>query len=138
MNCSICGSVENLETHHAVPRSEGGENGETQVLCRACHIRLHQEAGHYAAWGRAGAQEVLARYGDGGRAFLREIGRRGGQTVLARYGVEYLQEIGRKGGRRTAGKDGHLRRIAPLGGRAVLEKYGPEHLRALRKKGGKK
>ncbi len=133
--CALCGTSERLETHHLVPRCDGGADGVTQVLCHDCHVRLHAEAGHYAAWGRAGAQAVLALYGAAGRAFLQEIGARGGHAVLARYGPEYLRELGRRGGTATARKDGHLSRIAPLGGRAVAAGRGSAYMRDLGRKG---
>jgi general stress protein YciG len=102
-----------------------------QVLCHDCHVRLHAEAGHYAAWGRAGAQAVLVLYGAEGRAFLQEIGARGGRTAVERYGLEYLRELGRRGGRATAGKSGHLRRVAARGGRAAAAGLGSEYMLEL-------
>jgi general stress protein YciG len=132
---ALCPATERLETHHVTPRCNGGGDGETQLLCHDCHVRLHAEAGHYAAWGLAGAQAVLSRYGEEGRAFLQEIGARGGRAVLARYGPEYLRALGRRGGTATAGKNGHLRRIAPLGGQAVATRYGREHMRELGRQG---
>ena len=134
-SCARCATTANLEIHHVVPRCHGGENGATQVLCHDCHVQLHAEAGHYAAWGRAGAQAVMALYGAEGRAFLQEIGARGGRTVLERYGPEYLRELGRRGGQTTAGKNGHLRRIAAHGGRAVVQRYGSEHMQELGRRG---
>lgn len=133
--CARCAATERLEIHHVVPCCNGGADGATQVLCHDCHVRLHAEAGHYAAWGLAGAQAVLARYGVEGRAFLQEIGARGGHTVLARYGLEYLRELGRRGGTVTAGKDGYLRRIASRGGRAVATGRGSEYMRELGRRG---
>jgi len=133
--CARCATTANLETHHVVPRCNGGGDGATQVLCHDCHVRLHAEAGHYAAWGRAGAQAVMALYGAEGRAFLQEIGARGGHTVLERYGPEYLRELGRRGGQATAGKNGHLRRIAAQGGRAVVQRYGSAHMQELGRRG---
>lgn len=133
--CARCATTENLETHHIVPRSNGGGDGATQVLCHDCHVRLHAAAGHYAAWGLAGAQAVLAQYGAAGRAFLQEIGARGGRTVLERYGVEYLRELGRRGGQATARKNGHLQRLAARGGRAVATGRGSEYMRELGRKG---
>lgn len=94
LHCARCSTPFNLETHHVVPRCHGGANGATQVLCHDCHVRLHAAVGHYAAWGRAGAQAVMALYGAEGRAFLQEIGARGGRTVVERYGPEYLREEG--------------------------------------------
>jgi general stress protein YciG len=110
--CARCAATTNLEIHHVVPRCNGGGDGATQALCHDCHVRLHAAAGHYAAWGLAGAQAVLAQYGAAGRAFLQEIGARGGRTVVERYGLEYLRELGRRGGQATARKNGHLQRLA--------------------------
>jgi DNA mismatch repair protein MutS len=50
--CSICGSIENLHTHHIIPQKEFDEHGfkehiqknklyNLQVLCEKCHIHLH-------------------------------------------------------------------------------------------------
>ena len=133
--CARCSATERLEIHHVVPRCNGGGDGATQVLCHDCHVRLHAEAGHYAAWGLAGAQAVLAQYGKEGRAFLQEIGARGGRAVLARYGPEYLRELARRGGTVTAGKDGHLQRIASRGGQAVATGRGSEYMRKLGRRG---
>lgn len=133
--CARCGSTESLELHHVVPRCNGGENGETEVLCHRCHVQLHSQAGHYAAWGASGAQAVLAQYGEQGRAFLQEIAARGGQTTLARYGVEHMRSLARRGGQATASKDGHLRRIAPQGGQAVAARYGSDYMREIGHRG---
>ena len=42
--CQICGSRENLEAHHIIPKSRGGtnivENGIT--LCKECHKAVHE------------------------------------------------------------------------------------------------
>ena len=40
--CSMCGSKENLEWHHMVPLSMGGETCEENmiVLCRKCHKKV--------------------------------------------------------------------------------------------------
>ena len=41
--CVNCGSTENIEMHHIVPLSEGGNNVESNIvmLCRACHYSAH-------------------------------------------------------------------------------------------------
>jgi len=37
--CYICGSWENLDVHHVIPRKHGGAliKGNTVLLCRKCH-----------------------------------------------------------------------------------------------------
>ena len=44
--CAICGSTEDLTTHHGVLAREGGtaEDG-TAVICRACHNKVHKRKG---------------------------------------------------------------------------------------------
>ncbi len=40
--CVVCGSTENLEQHHVIPRSQGGgEEGNLVMLCRECHRKRH-------------------------------------------------------------------------------------------------
>ncbi len=41
--CFFCGEENSvvLEEHHIIPRSLGGENGPTVVLCANCHKKLH-------------------------------------------------------------------------------------------------
>ena len=134
-SCAHCGSTDNLEIHHLVYRCNGGGDGETETLCRSCHVALHRERGDYRAWGRGGALAVLEARGEEGRAFLREIGRRGGQAVLERHGRQHLQELGRRGGRTTARKDGHLKAIAALGGQAVVSRQGSDYMQDLGRKG---
>jgi general stress protein YciG len=116
LRCSECGSTRRVEDHHIVYRCDGGSDEQKQPLCHECHVTLHRRNGDYAAWGRGGAEEVMRRRGEEGRAFLREIGRRGGQA--------------------TAAKDGHLQAIAGLGGRAIVSRHGTPYLRELGRKGG--
>lgn len=37
--CFECGSTENIENHHVVPRSKGGK--KTIPLCARCHDKVH-------------------------------------------------------------------------------------------------
>ncbi|MFL6440214.1 MAG: HNH endonuclease [Terriglobales bacterium] len=41
--CQICGSMLNLQVHHQVFRSHGGQDCDDNLitLCAACHGRLH-------------------------------------------------------------------------------------------------
>lgn len=39
--CCLCGSTHNVQQHHIVKRSQGGEGGPTTMLCEACHTRQH-------------------------------------------------------------------------------------------------
>lgn len=41
--CVNCGSTEDIEMHHIVPISEGGNNIESNIvmLCKGCHYRAH-------------------------------------------------------------------------------------------------
>tara|TARA_R110000803_G_scaffold94110_10_gene161632 strand:- start:1995 stop:2321 length:327 start_codon:yes stop_codon:yes gene_type:complete len=38
--CFECGSTENIEKHHVVPRSKGGK--KTIPLCARCHDKVHE------------------------------------------------------------------------------------------------
>ena len=41
--CFICSSTKNLEHHHIIPLSQGGENNTNNVipLCHSCHMKAH-------------------------------------------------------------------------------------------------
>lgn len=41
--CNDCGSSENLELHHIIPRSKGGptESQNLMPLCPGCHLKRH-------------------------------------------------------------------------------------------------
>ena len=43
--CNLCGSDNNLEKHHIVPKSKGGSNKPRNLvkLCRNCHQQIHKE-----------------------------------------------------------------------------------------------
>ena len=43
--CSICGSTENLESHHLQQVAEGGaaDTFNIEILCRSCHQEWHGE-----------------------------------------------------------------------------------------------
>ena len=42
--CELCGISEQLQIHHKLPVSEGGDCRieNLQVLCRECHLKIHQ------------------------------------------------------------------------------------------------
>jgi hypothetical protein len=75
--CVLCGSTEELQRHHLVPRSKGGsDTPENQVvLCGECHRRLHagevtlDRKGKTFAWtahavlGKAYLLTLLSRFG---------------------------------------------------------------------------
>lgn len=39
--CWVCGTYGNLELHHVIPRSYGGENGPQVQVCGTCHTGVH-------------------------------------------------------------------------------------------------
>ncbi len=39
--CYVCGTKEDLQEHHIIPRSKGGENTKTITLCYSCHCKSH-------------------------------------------------------------------------------------------------
>ena len=43
--CKLCGSRENLQQHHVVPLSRGGDPGfQNRIwVCKECHAKLHPE-----------------------------------------------------------------------------------------------
>lgn len=45
--CYICHSTENLQLHHIIPLSHGGENIENNILtlCGECHGKVHNNEG---------------------------------------------------------------------------------------------
>lgn len=45
MICSLCErDTPLIEYHHTIPRSCGGENSRTEVLCQGCHKLIHSIA----------------------------------------------------------------------------------------------
>ena len=45
--CYICGSTQNLQLHHIIPLSNGGDNRLTNILtlCGECHGKVHNNNG---------------------------------------------------------------------------------------------
>jgi 5-methylcytosine-specific restriction endonuclease McrA len=41
--CQNCGCLENLEVHHKTPRSQHGDDSESNLitLCNSCHSNTH-------------------------------------------------------------------------------------------------
>ncbi len=41
--CAVCGSKKKLVSHHRIPKIEGGNNDETNIvqLCEECHKKIH-------------------------------------------------------------------------------------------------
>jgi len=56
IHCEKCRSTADLEWHHVVPFSQGGDDSDDnlQVLCHACHVALHQHLDDYRDAGRWG------------------------------------------------------------------------------------
>jgi hypothetical protein len=57
MTCHFCGRCINqaeLNYHHLIPRSQGGE--VTVPTHKSCHITHHSTSGHFRHWGRVGGQ----------------------------------------------------------------------------------
>ena len=46
--CQICGSMVNLQVHHPLFRSHGGQDSEDNLitLCAVCHGRVHRLKRH--------------------------------------------------------------------------------------------
>jgi 5-methylcytosine-specific restriction endonuclease McrA len=42
--CQLCGSMQNLEVHHIMFRSQNGDDSDENLitLCAECHARVHQ------------------------------------------------------------------------------------------------
>lgn len=47
--CKRCCSIKNLEVHHIIPISDGGDNDFNNliVLCKSCHNEWHKTEQHY-------------------------------------------------------------------------------------------
>jgi hypothetical protein len=43
-HCVVCGTADNLNQHHLIPRSLGGSDEESNLLtlCGPCHAKVHQ------------------------------------------------------------------------------------------------
>ena len=56
IECENCGSASELEWHHVIPWSEGGDDSEEnlQVLCNECHTRYHSQQNDYRKAGQWG------------------------------------------------------------------------------------
>ena len=56
VECENCGSSSELEWHHVIPWSEGGDDSEEnlQVLCKDCHTRYHSQQNDYRKAGQWG------------------------------------------------------------------------------------
>ena len=56
VKCEKCGSAFDLEWHHVIPFSEGGDDSDEnlQVLCHPCHVALHRHLDDYREAGRWG------------------------------------------------------------------------------------
>jgi len=54
--CEQCGSTSDLEWHHRLYWSEGGDDSPNnlQVLCRFCHLAVHAEKGDFRKAGQWG------------------------------------------------------------------------------------
>lgn len=46
--CVYCGSIENLQIHHKIPVSKGGNNSDKnlETICVDCHVIRHPEYAH--------------------------------------------------------------------------------------------
>jgi hypothetical protein len=58
--CASCGSVESLEQHHLVPRSEGLSDAATVTLCMRCHALVHSRSYRHADLVAAGKARARA------------------------------------------------------------------------------
>ena len=62
MICHFCEkpiAKRDLNQHHVIPRSEGGQ--EIAPAHRQCHVRHHSEQGDFKKWGRKGGLTTAAR-----------------------------------------------------------------------------
>ena len=63
--CAVCGATDDLQYHHFVPRSRGGQTVPENilVLCAACHQTLHGQGGrtHHNELIRDGIARAKAR-----------------------------------------------------------------------------
>ena len=44
-SCSICGSMENLDTHHKDRNYKNNDPSNLETLCHSCHMKLHWQRG---------------------------------------------------------------------------------------------
>ena len=87
--CVACGSADDLQHHHLVPRAEGGRNESTNLitLCAGCHFKVHdrQMNGTYnfSQRTKAGLAVAKARGKKLGR-FGKVLGKRNADAAKAR------------------------------------------------------
>lgn len=61
LTCEVCRSAVNIQLHHVVYRSAGGDCSQLVPLCKKCHVQFHSERGDYASWGRRGGLVTASR-----------------------------------------------------------------------------
>lgn len=96
--CAACGSPDNLQYHHLIPRSLGGSDDETNLitLCGGCHAKAHDSKAR--RWGHkelttqglaaAKARGVVL----GNRTNLEDAGRKG-QETNARFAAAFAEKV---------------------------------------------
>ena len=72
MYCNLCGKYcRVLERHHTLGRKR--DKNTYILICRECHVKLHQSNNDFQRWGRKGGLRVKEKYGN---IFFRLIARR--------------------------------------------------------------
>jgi len=56
IECEACGSISDLEWHHRILWSQGGDDSQEnlQVLCRSCHWNVHLKKEDFRKFGQWG------------------------------------------------------------------------------------
>lgn len=80
MSCTECSSTENLQRHHIIPLSEGGEDVFLNRIrvCKSCHEKIH---GHGVGTPKINKKSIF--YSQSGKLSKRRVIKQGGSRYIS-------------------------------------------------------